>query len=276
MRQPLQPFGSGAMNAQTIAGSPREVRELIRSNKWRGITSGVAPGHVQANLAILPKELAFDFLLFCQRNPKPCPLLEVIEPGKVEPAITAPGADIRTDAAGYRIYENGQLTAEVDTIERYWHDDLVSFLLGCSFSFETAMIDAGIPLRHQETGNNVSMFITNIATTPAGIFSGPMVVSMRPIKREQVVRAVQVTSRFPATHGAPVHIGSPQDIGIRDISKPDFGDPVEIKADEEPVFWACGVTPQAVALNCKPSLMITHTPGKMFITDQRDADYAVL
>ncbi|NQW24006.1 MAG: putative hydro-lyase [SAR202 cluster bacterium] len=264
------------MNAQTIAGSPREVRELIRSNKWRGITSGVAPGHVQANLAILPKELAFDFLLFCQRNPKPCPLLEVIEPGKVEPAITAPGADIRTDAAGYRIYENGQLTAEVDTIERYWHDDLVSFLLGCSFSFETAMIDAGIPLRHQETGNNVSMFITNIATTPAGIFSGPMVVSMRPIKREQVVRAVQVTSRFPATHGAPVHIGSPQDIGIRDISKPDFGDPVEIKADEEPVFWACGVTPQAVALNCKPSLMITHTPGKMFITDQRDADYAVL
>jgi len=276
LRQPLQPFGSGAMNAQTIAGSPREVRELIRSNKWRGITSGVAPGHVQANLAILPKELAFDFLLFCQRNPKPCPLLEVIEPGKVEPAITAPGADIRTDAAGYRIYENGQLTAEVDTIERYWHDDLVSFLLGCSFSFETAMIDAGIPLRHQETGNNVSMFITNIATTPAGIFSGPMVVSMRPIKREQVVRAVQVTSRFPATHGAPVHIGSPQDIGIRDISKPDFGDPVEIKADEEPVFWACGVTPQAVALNCKPSLMITHTPGKMFITDQRDADYAVL
>lgn len=264
------------MNAQTIAGSPREVRKLIRSNKWRGITSGVAPGHVQANLAILPKELAFDFLLFCQRNPKPCPVLEVIEPGKVEPALTAPGADIRTDAAGYRVYENGQLTAEVDTIEKYWQDDLVSFLLGCSFSFEAAMIDAGIPLRHQETGNNVSMFITNIATTPAGIFSGPMVVSMRPIKREQVVRAVQVTSRFPATHGAPVHIGSPHDIGIRDISKPDFGDPVEIKADEEPVFWACGVTPQAVALNCKPSLMITHTPGKMFITDQRDADYAVL
>ena len=264
------------MSTQTITGSPQEVRQQIRSNKWRGITSGVAPGHVQANLAILPQDLAFDFLLFCQRNPKPCPLLEVIEPGRVEPALTSPGADIRTDAAGYRVYENGRLTAEVDTIEDYWRDDLVSFLLGCSFSFETAMLDAGIPLRHQETGTNVAMYITNIATTPAGIFSGPMVVSMRPVKREQVVRAVQVTSRFPGTHGAPVHIGSPQDIGIRNISQPDFGDPVEIKVDEEPVFWACGVTPQAVALTCKPPLMITHAPGKMFITDQRDADYAVI
>ena len=216
------------MSTQTIAGSAQEVRKQIRSNAWRGITSGVAPGHVQANLAILPKELAFDFLLFCQRNPKPCPLLEVIEPGKIEPVITSPGADIRTDASGYRIYENGEFTGEVDTIENYWRDDLVSFLLGCSFSFETAMVDAGIPLRHQETGNNVAMYITNVATTAAGIFSGPMVVSMRPIKRDQVVRAVQVTSRFPATHGAPVHIGTPLDIGISDIYRPDFGDSVEI------------------------------------------------
>jgi uncharacterized protein YcsI (UPF0317 family) len=264
------------MSTQTITGTAQEVRAMIRSNAWRGITSGVAPGHVQANLAILPKDLAFDFLLFCQRNPKPCPLLEVIEPGKVEPFLTSPGADIRTDASGYRIYENGVFTAEVDTIVDYWRDDLVSFLLGCSFSFETAMVEAGIPLRHQQTGNNVAMYITNIATTPAGVFSGPMVVSMRPVKREQVVRAVQVTSRFPATHGAPVHIGSPQDIGISDLSQPDFGDPTEIKSDEEPVFWACGVTPQAVALTCKPSLMITHAPGKMFITDHRDADYAVI
>ncbi|HIM62811.1 MAG: DUF1445 domain-containing protein [Dehalococcoidia bacterium] len=264
------------MSTQTISGSAQEVRQQIRSNAWRGITSGVAPGHVQANLAILPKDLAFDFLLFCQRNPKPCPLLEVIEPGKVEPVLTSPGADIRTDASGYRVYENGVLTAEVDTIEDYWRDDLVSFLLGCSFSFETAMVDAGIPLRHQQTGNNVAMYITNIATTPAGVFSGPMVVSMRPIKRNQVVRAVQVTSRFPATHGAPIQIGSPLDIGITDLSRPDFGDAVEIKDDEEPVFWACGVTPQAVALNCKPPLMITHAPGRMFITDQRDADVAVL
>ena len=197
------------MAVQTIESAAVEARRRIRSNQWRGVTSGVAPGHVQANLAILPRDLAFDFLLFCQRNPKPCPLLEVIEPGSVEPVLTAPGADIRTDASGYRIYRHGEFTAEVDTLEDYWQDDLVSFLLGCSFSFETAMTDAGIPLRHQEQGKNVAMYITNIETAPAGVFSGPMVVSMRPIKREQVVRAVQVTSRFPATHGAPVHIGSP-------------------------------------------------------------------
>ena len=264
------------MQVSSLPTSPSELRQLIRDNRLVQPTGGFAPGHVQANLAILPREQAFDFLLFCQRNPKPCPLLEVIEAGNVEPRIFAPGADIRTDIAKYRVFENGDMVAEVADISEFWRDDLVSFLLGCSFSFETAMIEAGIPLRHQQTGNNVAMYITNIATTPAGIFSGPMVVSMRPVKREQVVRAVQVTSRFPATHGAPVHIGSPQDIGIRSISQPDFGDPVEIKDDEEPVFWACGVTPQAVALTCKPPLMITHAPGKMFITDQRDADYAVI
>ena len=197
------------MSIQTLPKTAREVRQLIRTGQWRGITSGVAPGHVQANLAILPKDLAFDFLLFCQRNPKPCPLLEVIEAGSVEPTITAPGADIRTDAPGYRIYENGVLIGETESLADYWRDDLVSFLLGCSFSFETAMVEAGIPLRHQNLGSNVAMYITNIATTPAGVFSGPMVVSMRPIKRDQIVRAVQVTSRFPATHGAPVHIGTP-------------------------------------------------------------------
>ena len=264
------------MTTLTLPKNPREVRELRRSGQWRGVTAGAAPGYVQANLAILPQELAFDFLLFCQRNPKPCPLLEVMEAGQPEPRLTAPNADMRTDIGAYRIYENGQLTAEVDSLEPYWRDDLVSFLLGCSFSFETAMIEAGIPLRHQELGSNVSMYITNIATTPAGMFSGPMVVSMRPIKREQIVRAVQVTSRFPATHGAPVHIGDPAAIGIQDLTQPDFGDAVAVLPGEVPVFWACGVTPQAVALNCKPSLMMTHAPGKMFITDQRDADYAVL
>ncbi len=264
------------MSIQTLPKSAREVRELIRTGQWRGITSGVAPGHVQANLAILPKELAFDFLLFCQRNPKPCPLLEVIEAGSVEPAITAPGADIRTDVPAYRIYENGVFTGETESLVDYWRDDLVSFLLGCSFSFETAMVEAGIPLRHQELGLNVAMYITKIATTPAGVFSGPMVVSMRPVKREQVVRAVQVTTRFPATHGAPIHIGSPESIGIMDLDKPDYGDRVDVLPDEEPVFWACGVTPQAVALNCKPPLMFAHGPGKMFITDHRDVDYAVL
>ncbi len=264
------------MSTRTLPRTPVEVREQIRSGQWRGVTSGVAPGFVQANLAILPKDLAFDFLLFCQRNPRPCPVLEVIEAGSTEPVLTAPGADIRTDIPGYRVYEDGQLTAELDSLLPLWRDDLVSFLLGCSFSFETAMVDAGMQLRHQEMGCNVPMYITSIPTTPAGVFSGPMVVSMRPIKHEQIVRAVQVTSRFPATHGAPVHIGDPTVIGIEDIHHPDFGDPVEIRPGEEPVFWACGVTPQAVALNSKPSLMITHAPGYMFITDRRDADYAVL
>jgi uncharacterized protein YcsI (UPF0317 family) len=264
------------MSTSTLPKSPEDVRRLIRSGRWRGVTAGVAPGFVQANLAILPRDRAFDFLLFCQRNPRPCPLLEVIEAGRVEPALTAPGADIRTDVPGYRVYENGQLTAEIDSLVPLWRNDLVSFLLGCSFSFETAMTDVGIPLRHQEMGCNVPMYITSIPTTPAGAFSGPLVVSMRPIRHEQIVRAVQVTSRFPATHGAPVHIGNPAAIGIKDIHRPDFGDPVEIYPGEEPVFWACGVTPQAVALNSKPSQMITHAPGYMFITDQRDADYAVL
>ena len=264
------------MSTQVLPQTAQEMRELIRSGQWSGVTSGVAPGHVQANLAILPRDLAFDFLLFCQRNPKPCPLLEVMEPGRTEPVLTAPGADIRTDVASYRVYEHGELTGVVDSLLDYWRDDLVTFLLGCSFSFETAMVEAGIPLRHQELGRNVSMYITNIATTPAGVFSGPMVVSMRPIKRGQIVRAVQVTSRFPATHGAPVHIGDPAAIGIHDLDRPDFGEAVHVLPDEEPVFWACGVTPQAVALNCKPSLLLAHGPGSMFITDHKDVDYAVL
>ena len=264
------------MSTQVLPETAREVRELIRTGQWRGVTSGVAPGYVQANLAILPRDLAFDFLLFCQRNPKPCPLLEVLEAGQTEPKLTAPGADIRTDIPSYRVYENGQMVEEVDSLLPLWRDDLVSFLLGCSFSFESAMVEAGIPLRHQEQGRNVAMYITNIPTTPAGVFSGPMVVSMRPIKREQIVRAVQVTSRFPATHGAPVHIGDPTAIGIGDLDRPDFGDRVDVLPGEEPVFWACGVTPQAVALNCKPPLLFAHGPGSMFITDQKDVDYAVL
>ena len=256
--------------------SPHDIRGDIRTGTWRGVTSGMAPGYVQANLAILPKELAFDFLLFCQRNPKPCPVLEVIEAGETNPIITAPNADIRTDIPAYRIYKNGEFSDEIDSLETVWRDDLVSFLIGCSFSFENALLEAGIPLRHHDLNCNVPMFITNIPTTPAGVFSGPMVVSMRPVHRDKIVRAVQVTSRFPATHGAPIHIGDPRSIGIEDIYKPDFGDAVSIDPEEVPIFWACGVTPQAVALCCKPSLMLTHAPGKMFITDQKDADYSVL
>ena len=192
------------------------------------------------------------------------------------PTQFAPGADLRTDVPLYRIYEYGEMTAEVEDISEFWRDDLVSFLLGCSFSFESALTRAGIPLRHIERETNVSMFITNIPATAAGVFNGPTVVSMRPIRQEQVVRAVQVTSRFPAVHGAPLHVGDPTAIGIDDIMQPDFGDPTEIRSGEVPVFWACGVTPQAAAMASRPPMMITHSPGYMFITDKKDEDLAVL
>jgi uncharacterized protein YcsI (UPF0317 family) len=264
------------MQTLTLPTTPSEVRKLIRDGQLVQPTSGLAPGHVQANLAILPMDLAFDFLLFCQRNPKPCPLLEVVEAGDTEPAEFAPGADLRTDTPMYRVYEYGEMTAEVEDISEFWRDDLVSFLLGCSFSFETALMRAGIPIKHIDQDKTVSMFITNIPTASAGAFSGPMVVSMRAIKQEQVVRAVQVTSRFPATHGAPVHVGDPEVIGISDVSRPDFGDPTDFDDGDVPVFWACGVTPQAAAMSSRPPLMITHAPGHMFVTDKKDEDLAVL
>jgi uncharacterized protein YcsI (UPF0317 family) len=262
------------MNA--MSEHPRKIRALIRRGELTRPTCGLVPGYTQANVAILPEELAFDFFLFCQRNPKPCPVLEVLEPGKYEPVLTAPGADIRVDVPRYRIYQNGKLTGEEREITKYWRRDLVTFLLGCSFTFESALLRAGISLRHIEQGTNVAMYVTNIETVPAGVFSGPLVVSMRPILRTKVVRAVQITSRFPMVHGAPVHIGDPERIGITDLSRPDYGDPLEIKPDEVPVFWACGVTPQAVALKSKPSLMITHSPGHMFLTDLRDEELSVL
>ena len=263
------------MQVAAVPTSPKELRELIREGRIAQNTGGMAPGHVQANLAILPGDLAFDFLLFCQRNPKPCPLLEVVEAGSTEPRETAPGADLRSDTPKYRVYRHGEMVDETADVSEYWRDDLVSFLLGCSFSFETAMERAGIPLRHIEAGTNIPMFVTSIETTPAGVFSGPMVVSMRPIPKDLVVRTVQVTSRFPGVHGAPIHIGEPEAIGIRDVSSPDLGDAVEIKEGEVPVFWACGVTPQAVAMKSKPPLMITHSPGHMFITDLRDEELSV-
>jgi len=263
-------------NSGKLIGSPRELREMCRVGKWRAPTAGQTPGYVQTNVAILPRDLAFDFLVFCQRNPKPCPLVEVLEPGVTEPKFTSPGADIRTDVPLYRIYRDGVLSGEVENILGEWRNDLVTFLLGCSFTFETAMMAAGLPLRHIEQNRNVSMYRTNIPTVPAGVFSGPMVVSMRPIPHKQVVRAVQVTSRFPGVHGAPVHIGDPAVIGISDLAHPDYGDAVDIYEGEVPVFWACGVTPQAAAVQSKPSLMITHAPGHMFVTDVRDEHLAVL
>jgi uncharacterized protein YcsI (UPF0317 family) len=252
----------------TMPYSPLELRALCRSGAFSGPTNGHAPGHVQANMLIVPKEAAYDFLLFCQRNPRPCPLVEVLDAGNWSPECAA-GADVRSDLPGYRIYEHGQLRGEVGDITQFWRDDLVTFLIGCSFSFEEALIRAGIPLRHVTQQHNVAMYQTNIPCRSAGRFKGNMVVSMRPIKAWDVARAVEITARFPQVHGAPVHIGHPDGIGIADLGRPDFGDPVEIMDDELPVFWACGVTPQFVAQHSGLPFCISHSPGKMLVTDAR-------
>jgi uncharacterized protein YcsI (UPF0317 family) len=254
------------------AATGAEVRALARRGEWTAPTAGLALGHVQANLVVVPQDLAFDFLLFCHRNPKPCPLLDVTEPGSVEPRQVAPGADLRTDLPCYRVYQHGRLVEEPHELSRWWRGDLVGFLLGCSFTFEKALLQAGVGVRHIEMGRNVPMYRTSIPCRPAGVFHGPMVVSMRPLTPAQTVKAVEVCARFPRAHGVPVHFGDPAAIGIGDIHKPDFGDPVEIRSGEVPVFWACGVTPQAVAMEVKPPLLITHRPGHMFVTDLRDTN----
>jgi len=253
---------------------PCEVRQQIREGKWRQPTAGLAPGFVQANLVILPRDLAFDFLLFAQRNPKPCPVIEVTDVGSSEPKLSAPGADLRTDVPRYCVYRDGALASQVTDLRSVWRDDFVSFLLGCSFTFESALLQAGVPVRHIEEGRNVPMFITSIPCAPAGVFRGPLVVTMRPIPAPLVARAVQISGRYPGVHGAPVHLGDPATIGIRDLQAPDFGDAVTIRPGEVPVFWACGVTPQAVAMQAKPPLMLTHAPGHMFITDLRNEELA--
>ena len=246
---------------------PAEVRKLIREGAITGPTAGMCAGYAQANLAVLPRDLAYDFLLFCQRNPKSCPLLEVTDTGGRELRAIAKDADIATDIPKYRIYENGVMTGEYTDVSRFWRSDFVSFLIGCSFSFEADLLEAGVTVRHIEENRNVPMFRTNIDCVPAGIFSGKMVVSMRPLPHDQVVKAALITGDMPRVHGAPVHIGSPEAIGIKDIMRPDFGDSVTIREGEVPVFWPCGVTPQSVIMNTKPKIAITHSPGHMFITD---------
>ena len=243
------------------------LRAAIRRGEITGHTSGLADRQVQGNLVILPQALAGDFMRYCQRNPKPCPLLAVSEPG--DPALPALGAgiDIRSDVPRYRVWRHGELVAEPTDITDLWRDDLVSFVLGCSFSFEQALRDEGLTLRHVDEGKNVAMFRTNVRTEPAGPFAGPLVVTMRPLRAADAIRAVQITSRFPAVHGAPVHIGDPALIGIHDITRPDYGDAVDVRADELPVFWACGVTPQAAIAEARPEFCITHAPGCMLITD---------
>ena len=249
-----------------------DVRLAARTGRLTGPTPGLALGYVHANLVAVPRDLAFDFLLFCHRNPKPCPLLDVTEPGDPEPRAAAPGADLRTDLPAYRVYRRGELIDEPTDVTKYWRDDLVAFLLGCSFTFENALLQAGVPVRHVEQGCNVPMYRTNLQCRPAGVFRGPMVVSMRPLTSADAIRATTICARFPKAHGAPVHIGDPKAIGVKDLGKPDFGDPVEFKPGEVPVFWACGVTPQAVVMAARPAFAITHKPGHMFLTDLRDTD----
>lgn len=258
-----------ATEVQASASAAREVRLRARTGALDGPTAGLAPGCLQANLVVVPQSIAFDFLLFCHRNPRPCPLLEVLDAGSAEPRETAPGADLRTDIPRYRVFENGMLADEPADVRRWWRGDLVSFLLGCSFSFEEAMARAGLPLRHVEEGRTVPMYRTNVPCTPAGVFHGPLVVSMRPLTPTQAMRAADITARFPLAHGAPVHAGDPAAIGIAAIDRPDYGEPVTIRPGEIPVFWACAVTPQAAIANARPSFAITHAPGRMFVTDRR-------
>lgn len=255
--------------------TPEGMRTRIRGGEYAGPTSGVARGHVQANLVVLPEDRAFDFLRFCVRNPKSCPVLEVTDAGSPEPAVMAPGADLRTDLPRYRVYEKGRLVDEPTDIRPYWRDDLVCFLIGCSFTFETALLAGGLRIAHLEEGRNVPMYATNRPCVPSGPFAGPMVVSMRPYRADEIPLVVAISGRYPTMHGAPVHIGEPDALGVRDLRDPEFGEPVSVAEDQMPVFWACGVTPQAVAMDVGPPLMITHSPGHMFVTDRLDAEYEV-
>ena len=254
---------------------PRQVRLAIRAGRHRRPTAGVAPGYVQGNLCILPREYADEFREFCEKNPKPCPLIGMSEPG--DPRIPALGADldIRTDVPLYRVFRDGKQAEDVPDLKALWREDLVAFVLGCSFSFEEALMNAGLRLRYVDEGRNVPMFRTSIDTAPAGRFRGKLVVSMRPFKPAEAIRAIEITAKYPRVHGSPVHMGFPEKIGISDIHKPWVGDPTEVKEGEIPLFWACGVTPQSVVLDAKPTLCITHSPGHMLVTDIRNEAFAV-
>jgi uncharacterized protein YcsI (UPF0317 family) len=254
----------------------RAARLAIRGNAHAGPTSGLAPGFVQANLAILPQALAQEFLQFCQRNPKPCPVIGMSAPG--DPRVPALGEDldIRTDLPRYRVWRNGTLVDEPTDVVKWWRDDLVTFAIGCSFSFEEALLEAGIELRHMTCDCTVPMYRTSVETAAAGPFHGPLVVSMRPMKPADAIRAIQITTRFPSVHGAPVHIGKPELIGIKDLGRPDWGDAVPVHEDEIPVFWACGVTPQSVIMAVRPDFCITHYPGAMLVTDRRNSEFAIM
>ncbi len=251
--------------------SPTQARALFRAGTIAP-TSGWAAGHTQANLIAVPADWAYDVLLFAHRNPQPCPVLDVTDPGSAT-TVLAPTADLRTDLPRYRVWEHGQLVDEPIDVTDRWRDDLVTFLIGCSFTFETALTQAGVPLRHLQQARNVAMYLTNRECRPAGRLHGPLVVSMRPIPTHQLDTAIRVSGHMPAVHGAPVHTGNPAALGITDLDRPDFGDALHSAPGDVPVFWACGVTTQAAVMASRPPLAITHAPGHMFITDVPDTDY---
>lgn len=252
--------------------APVEIRRLIRAGEIDEPTCGMADGYAQGNLVILPKEYAYDFLLYAQRNPKPCPILEVSDAGSRNFVQMGADSDIARDFPRYRIYEYGKMTGEYTDVSSFWRADFVSFLIGCSFSFEADLLENNVPVRQIEEGRNVPMYDTSIPCQPAGVFHGNMVVSMRPIPSGLIPKAVQITAAMARVHGAPVHIGNPAEIGIKDINAPDYGEAVTIRPGEIPVFWACGVTPQNAVIQSKLPFVITHAPGHMFITDVRNAD----
>jgi uncharacterized protein YcsI (UPF0317 family) len=256
--------------------SPQALRSLIRSGKHSGNTSGFAAGHVQCNIVILPSAQANDFLRFCQLNPKPCPLIAMSNKAGDFSLPPLGNIDIRSDLPSYRVFREGQLNEEIHDISSLWRDDLVTFALGCSFSFEEALLADGLEVRNVTDGVNVPMYRTDIDCNPAGDFAGKMVVSMRPFKAADAIRAVQICTRFPSVHGAPIHLGDPSQIGIADLDQPDYGDAVSLRDDELPVFWACGVTPQVALEAAKPSFAITHSPGCMLVTDLRNSQLAVM
>ncbi len=257
--------------------TPYDLRQLIRKGEFSGNTSGYSQGFVQGNLAIMPQEWANEFLQFCQLNPKPCPVIGMsANPGDFLLPDLGRDVDIRTDLPRYRIYEEGVMTQEVTDVREFWRDDLVTFLLGCSFSFEESLIADGLEVRNITEGVNVPMYRTNLPCRPAGRFSGTTVVSMRPMKPKDAIRAIQICTRFPSVHGAPLHFGNPEDIGISNINAPDFGDAVTINDGEVPVFWACGVTPQVAIEQARPPFCITHSPGHMLVTDIPNSHLAIM
>ncbi len=266
-------MASEQITYDTLRTRPVEsVRQAIREGAWARHTAGLARGKLQCNLAILPAEYALDFLTFCQRNPKPCPVVGISNKGDPMMPTLGHDIDIRTDVPRYRVFRDGVLVSEQTDIRNEWRDDLVSVALGCSFTFENALVEAGIPVRHIERDTTVPMYSSNIRLTPAGPFSGTMVITMRPIPRNRVEDAILISGQFPQAHGAPVAIGDPADVGISDIQKPDWGEPVPIQDDEVPVYWACGVTPQNVLRAANLPLCITHTPGCMLIADVGERD----